>query len=97
MSIKANEVCKIAKNAFGKKMNAIWDFAPCSLVEIALMIEAVSTSKKSVNFYEATQRNIPEDSHLHTRRRENLKSHNAYGKYVYLSQLFFLLSFRPPL
>jgi hypothetical protein len=40
----------------------------------ALMIEAVSTSETSVNFYQTTRRNIPENSHLHTRRRENLKS-----------------------
>jgi hypothetical protein len=26
------------------------------------------------NFYQATQCNIPEDNHLHTCRRENLKS-----------------------
>jgi hypothetical protein len=37
------------------------------------MMEAVSTSKMSLNFYQTTRRNIPEDSHLHTRRRENLK------------------------
>jgi hypothetical protein len=41
---------------------------------IALMMEAVSTSETSVNFYQTTQRNIPEDSHLHTRHRKNLKS-----------------------
>jgi hypothetical protein len=29
----------------------------------------------TVNFYQTTRRNIPRDSHLHTRRRENLKSH----------------------
>jgi hypothetical protein len=40
----------------------------------ALMMEAASTSEASVNYYQTTQRNIPEDSHLHTRRRENLKS-----------------------
>jgi hypothetical protein len=28
------------------------------------MMEAVSTSETSVNFYEITRRNIPEDSHL---------------------------------
>jgi hypothetical protein len=28
-----------------------------------------------VNFYQTTRRNIPEDSHLPTCRRENLKSH----------------------
>jgi hypothetical protein len=43
---------------------------------IFLMMEAVSTSETPVNFYETTQRNIPEDSHLHTRCRENLKSLN---------------------
>jgi hypothetical protein len=36
---------------------------------------AASTSEMSVNFYQTTQRNSTEDSHLHTRRRENLKSH----------------------
>jgi hypothetical protein len=42
---------------------------------IALMMVSVSTSDTSVNFYKTTRRNNPEDSHLHTRRRENLKSH----------------------
>jgi hypothetical protein len=36
---------------------------------IALMMEAASTSEKSVNFYQTTRRNNPEDSHFHTRRR----------------------------
>jgi hypothetical protein len=39
------------------------------------MLEAVSTSETSVNSYQTTWRNMPEDSHFHTRRRENLKSH----------------------
>jgi hypothetical protein len=38
------------------------------------MMETVSTSETSVNFYQTTRRNIPEDRHAHTRRRENLKS-----------------------
>jgi hypothetical protein len=42
---------------------------------IALMMEAVSTYETSVNLYHTTRRNIPENSHLHIRRRENLKSH----------------------
>jgi hypothetical protein len=41
----------------------------------AVMMEAASTSEMSVNFYGTTWRNNPEDSHFHTRRRENLKSH----------------------
>jgi hypothetical protein len=42
---------------------------------IALMRDTVSTSETSVSFYQTTLRNIPEDSHIHTRRRENLTSH----------------------
>jgi hypothetical protein len=38
-------------------------------------MEAVRTSETSVDFYETTRRNIPEACNLHTRRRENLKSH----------------------
>jgi hypothetical protein len=38
-------------------------------------MEEVSIFDTSVNFSHATRRNILEDSHLHTRRRENLKSH----------------------
>jgi hypothetical protein len=65
------------------KMTVFWDVAPLTDVPevlttsivIALMMEAVSTSKTSVNFYETTWRKMPEESHLHTRRRENLKSH----------------------
>jgi hypothetical protein len=33
---------------------------------------------KSIYFYQTTRRNNPEDSHIHTRRRENLKSHIVY-------------------
>jgi hypothetical protein len=43
---------------------------------IKAMMEAARTSETSVNFYQTTRHNTPEDgSHLHTRRRENLKSH----------------------
>jgi hypothetical protein len=40
------------------------------------MMETVSTSETSVNFYQTTRRLCREDSHLYTRRRENLKSHH---------------------
>jgi hypothetical protein len=42
---------------------------------IALLMEAAGTSETSINFYQTTRRNNLEDSHLHTRRHENLKSH----------------------
>jgi hypothetical protein len=37
-------------------------------------MEAVSTYETSVNFYQTTRRNIPEDTRLLIRRSENLKS-----------------------
>jgi hypothetical protein len=39
------------------------------------VVEARSISETPVNFYQTTRRSIPEDGHLHTRRRKNLKSH----------------------
>jgi hypothetical protein len=33
----------------------------------------------SVSFYQTARRNIAEDSHLHTRHRENLKSHLIFN------------------
>jgi hypothetical protein len=38
---------------------------------IFLMLEVESTSETSVNFYQTTRRNNPEDSYLRTRRRED--------------------------
>jgi hypothetical protein len=42
---------------------------------IALKMETAKTSETSVNFYQATRHYNPEDSHLRTHRRENLKSY----------------------
>jgi hypothetical protein len=39
------------------------------------MMEAATTSATSENFYQTARRNNPEDGHLHTRRRVNLKCH----------------------
>jgi hypothetical protein len=53
---------------------------PCCLhhqedLLIALMMEAARTSETLENFYQTTRRYNPEDSHLRTHRRENLKSY----------------------
>jgi hypothetical protein len=42
---------------------------------IVRAMKAVRTSETSFNFNVTTRRCIPEDSKLHSRRRENLKSH----------------------
>jgi hypothetical protein len=68
------------------KFTVFWDVAPCSLIGVdrrfrgaychhALMMEAVSTSETSVHSNATTRCYIPEDCKLHTRRRENLKTH----------------------
>jgi hypothetical protein len=54
-------------------MTVFWVVAPCGLV-VALTMEAVSSTEASVNFNQTTRCNKAEDSHLHTRSRENLKS-----------------------
>jgi hypothetical protein len=57
------------------KFTDVLDVLTSSIIRaIALMMEAVHTSETSVSFYKTTRRNIPEDGHLHTRLRENLKS-----------------------
>jgi hypothetical protein len=53
------------------------------------MMEAASTSGTPVNFYQTTRRNNPEDSHLRTHRRENLKYHSCIQLNIYV--IFFLL------
>jgi hypothetical protein len=41
---------------------------------ITLLIEAGCISETSVNMYQTTQINFPENNYRHTLRRENLKS-----------------------
>jgi hypothetical protein len=46
---------------------------------IRAMIEAGNIPETSVNFYQPTQCNIPEDSHLYTHHHENLKYLQKYA------------------
>jgi hypothetical protein len=56
------------------KIAVFWRFA--------LMMEAARTSETLVNFYQTTRCSNPEDSNLHTHRRENLKSYLDYSMMV---------------
>jgi hypothetical protein len=50
------------------------------------MMEAASTSEASVIFYQTRRRNNPEDSYLHTRCRENLKSRKLTNKQKHIQK-----------
>jgi hypothetical protein len=59
------------------------------------MMEAVRTSETSVDKHFTRQYNPEDSSEHHTRRRENLKSHNvshvnAMGTYIILKLIFYL-------
>jgi hypothetical protein len=47
---------------------------------MALIMVAASSSEKSANFYQTTQRSNPDDSHL-GRRQGNLKYHRRYWSF----------------
>jgi hypothetical protein len=51
-------------------------------------MELVRTTETTVNFTVTTRRYIPEDCKLHTRRRENLRSHNVICVYTALLFVF---------
>jgi hypothetical protein len=56
-------------------MAIFWVVAPPSSGLIALMMEAARTYETLVHFYQTTRLYNPEDGHLCTHRRENLKSY----------------------
>jgi hypothetical protein len=49
----------------------------CYLKKNQVMMGAARTSETLINFYQTTRRYNPEDSHLRTHRRENLKSYKS--------------------
>jgi hypothetical protein len=51
------------------KLADFWDIARCSVVEVALMMEAIRFSETSVNIYETTWPNIPEVCHFQSFHR----------------------------
>jgi hypothetical protein len=57
----------------------VWFVAPCSLVEVYRCFRGACCLHHQGDSpdYQTIWRNNPEDRHLHTRRRENLKSHEG--------------------
>jgi hypothetical protein len=56
-----------------KLLQIFTDVSDVTDASIVLTNKAANTSETSVNIYQSTWRNIPEDSHLHIRRFDNLK------------------------
>jgi hypothetical protein len=89
------------------KMAIFWVVVPCSLVEVHQRFRSscclrhqgddggTSTSETSVIFYQTTRHNNPEDSHLHTRHLENLKSHHRAQFYPLFSVVGLIVNASP--
>jgi hypothetical protein len=58
-----------------QKFVNISEVLSASIIRAMMMVEAVSTSEMSVNVYQTAWTYNPQDSHLHTRHRKNLKSY----------------------
>jgi hypothetical protein len=64
------------RRVFWKILTDVPEVLTVSIIRaIALMMEVISTSESVVSMYQTTRRDILEDSHLHTCRRDNLKSY----------------------
>jgi hypothetical protein len=62
---------------------------PSSPILVTLKMEALRSSETSV-LTRATLRNIPEDTIIHSHRRENLKSYIVFSNYLH-----FLMTDKP--
>jgi hypothetical protein len=78
----------VLRHVFSQKLTDVQEVLTDSIIRA---IKTVSTSETSVSLHKTTRYNIAEDGHLHSRRRENLRSHSVTdvrsshsGKEVYV-------------
>jgi hypothetical protein len=76
-------------------LNWMWsdvsEVRAASIIRAFALMEAERTSERSVDIQLRTRQYIPEDSELHIRRRENLKSHD----YILVHNLSLRILFCP--
>jgi hypothetical protein len=65
------------------KITEVSEMLAAFIIRDALMTEVAIMSETSVILYQTTRRNNPEDSHLRTCRRKNLKSHKKMNVHVF--------------
>jgi hypothetical protein len=68
-------------------MAVFWVVTPCRLYKLTNISEvfiAPVIRAMLVNSYQSTRRYNPDDSHLHTHRRKNLKSYTSVGILTYI-------------
>jgi hypothetical protein len=82
----------LLRRAVYKKITNVSEVLASSIIRaFTLMMEAVTTSETSVNFYQTTRRNNPEDSHRqHYPQFFTYGTSSYYGPNILLKTLLFV-------
>jgi hypothetical protein len=68
--------------AMNVKMTFFWDVEMCSLIEIGTFQTCLFPPSSSVYFYQTSWQNIPEDNHLQTDSRLNLRNSASFVSFI---------------